>query len=816
MKKLHSIIYLILQGTIIIMLMSCVNDTNKTSRLLNFAPDDTSVIINSHSIENLSLAIEHNVLLIETSKYSKLKTLKQQLQILKHLKIDSKFLICLSKTNTDSISFTIITKAVGGLKTLDSVSSITSETFTSKKYTITKTTINGQTLFSRTIDSVFIGSNTLSIVEDASPKKTMDPNLEQIYNTLNKEKSVSVILDLRNNKIKPSFFKDDALNQKLFSNYMLLDVDISQDNLVCNGITKATDSTKSLINVFKNTLPQENGIGRIAPSDVDYALSFTYNNFKTFNTNLKKISEKDSLAISTVFDNSIEIGLLQLDTQQAVVLHSIDASMTQEALGSQDISDTFREIPISVYEKPDIFQRTLSPLIHFESASKYIVLDNFFVFSDSTDFLKSIISNYQNKTTLSESSSFKNLMADLSDASSIFIYNNASSLNAVLNSNFAEELNLKMDSYKASAIQFIYDTNFAHVNAAFKTFKSKGTANSISEDLDITLDEELLSVPQLVTNHTNNQKDIIVQGINNNLYLISNQGKIFWKKPLEGKILGNIEQMDMYKNGRMQFVFATAHRVYVIDRNGKDVGPFPLKFRDNITQPLSLFDYDNNKNYRLLVTQGSSLLIYDQTGNSVKGFDFKKDNSLISSQPKHFRIGKKDYIVFSQGNKLKILDRTGRTRILVKNDINFSKNGIFLYNNNFITTNDKGILIQVDQKGHLSSVNLNLSTEHSITSTSKTLVTLSENRLTIKSRSVDLDYGEYTAPQIFYINDKIYVTTTDLQAKKIYLFDSLGKLIANFPIYGNSSIAMDNIDKDNNLEVITKGDGNSIIVYEIN
>ena len=62
----------------------------------------------------------------------------------------------------------------------------------------------------------------------------------------------------------------------------------------------------------------------------------------------------------------------------------------------------------------------------------------------------------------------------------------------------------------------------------------------------------------------------------------------------------------------------------------------------------------------------------------------------------------------------------------------------------------------------------------------------------------------------------IYVTTTDLQAKKIYLFDSLGKPIANFPIYGNSAIALDNIDKDRNLEVVTKGEANSIIIYKIN
>ena len=445
-----------------------------------------------------------------------------------------------------------------------------------------------------------------------------------------------------------------------------------------------------------------------------------------------------------------------------------------------------------------------------------MVLDDFFVFSDSMDFLKSIISNFQNKTTLSESSYFKNMMTDLSDASSIFIYHNASSLNSTLNTNFSELLSLKLDAYKASAIQFIYDTDYAHVNAAFKTFKSKGTANSVSDEFDISFESTLLSEPQIVTNHTNNQKDIVVQDINNNLYLISNQGKVFWKKQLEGKVLGQIEQMDIYKNGRLQLVFATPHRVYVLDRNGKDVGPFPLRFNDEITQPLSLFDYDNNKNYRLLVTQGSSLLMYDRNGKSVNGFNFNKGSNKISSQPKHFRIGKKDFIVFPQGNTLKILDRTGKTRINVKDQIQFSKNGIYIYNDNFTTTNENGVLVQVNQKGQLSSLNLNLNNDHYITSTSKTLVTLTENRLNIKSRSVELDYGDYTAPQIFYINDKIYVTTTDLQAKKIYLFDSLGKPIANFPVYGNSAIALGNIDKDNNLEVITKGDDQSIIVYEIN
>ncbi len=815
LTTLRSIKHFLLSFAFINLIIGCESAIDQSSGLLSFVPDDMSILINGNSFENLALSIENNVLLNESLKYDKLKQLKQRLQLLKHFKVSGEYLICLSKTDHDSLNYTFITKVNEGLLSLDSIPDIKLETTTLKNH-ISKTTINGQTIYSKNIDSTFIGSNSLSLIENIGAKKTVNPDLKNIYKTSSEEKSLSVILNLKNGKVMPSFFKDSILNQKQLSNYLMLDFDISQDRLVGNGITKATDSTKSVINLFKNTAPQENSISKIAPGDVDYMLSFTYDNFKSFYKNLQNLRQKDSMISASIFDNSIEIGLIQLNQQQALILHSIDATLTQETLEPSETIDSFRDVPIYSFDKPDIFHQTFSPLIHFESASNYMVLDDFFVFSDSIDFLKSIISGFQNHTTLNESSGFKNIMLDMSDSSSMFIYNNASSLNTTLNSNFEEVLNLNIDAYRASAIQFIYDNNFAHVNTVFKTYKSRGVANSVTEDLDINLDAELISGPQLVTNHTNNQMDIAVQDINNNLYLISNQGKIFWKKQLEGRILGKIEQMDIYKNGRLQLVFATSHRVYVLDRNGRDVRPFPLKFNDEITQPLSLFDYDRNKNYRLLVTQGGSLLMYDRFGNLVRGFDYKKENDPISSQPRHFRIGNKDYIVFSQGSTLKILGRTGKMRVKVKDKINFSGNDIYLYNGNFTTSNDKGVLIQVNQNGAVSYSNLNLNNGHQMTTTARTLVTLSENRLNIKSRTVELDFGEYTPPQIFYINDKIYVTTTDLQAKKIYLFDSLGKPIANFPIYGNSSIDMANIDKDHPLEVVTKGDDNSIIIYEIN
>ncbi len=116
-------------------------------------------------------------------------------------------------------------------------------------------------------------------------------------------------------------------------------------------------------------------------------------------------------------------------------------------------------------------------------------------------------------------------------------------------------------------------------------------------------------------------------------------------------------------------------------------------------------DYDKNKNYRLLVTQGKTLTMYDASGQSVSGFNYKNNGSTISSQPKHFRVGSKAYIVFAAGDALKILNRQGNNRVAVPSKIRFSENAIYLYQNKFTTTNILGQLVQVDTKGQLNLKN---------------------------------------------------------------------------------------------------------------
>ncbi|WP_194765918.1 ribonuclease HII [Tamlana sp. I1] len=802
---------------LLILIFSCSETNTKRLELIDFAPKNTSVIIKTSSFDGVKSGIKNSDFLKRISKTSAYKQLDKKLNHLSVLNPSNEILICLSKDAQDSLQYTVVTKYDKALFETDSLPNYIEETLEYKKKTITKSSINNAVFYSTVIDSTFFASSSKANVEAVFEKTTIDSELKKIYHTTGNDKTCSVIIK-PNNPFLKSLFIQDSIPLNNFTKYIAVDVELHQNSLQFNGIARAKDSTKSLINVFKNTVPQENQMPHVTPSNSDGFLSFTFDNFKVIEKNLLQFQQKDTLVNeTTLFNDIIEVGVIYEADKRAIVLNSLDIIATNDALlGEQTKTDVYREIDLYSFSQPDLFQHTFSPLISFKKATNYCVLDHFFVFSDDKELLQNIISSYQNKTTLAEKEFFKNTKESLSDASSILQVNNAETLNTILNKNIEASEDIDFSNYNASAIQFIYDTNFAHVNGVIQKEKTKVYENSVSEELNIKIDNDLLNNPQFVKNHISKQKEIVVQDINNNLYLISNKGKILWKKQLQGPILGSIEQIDMYKNGRLQLAFATPNRVYVLDRNGNEVSPFALKFNDKITQPLAVFDYDNRKNYRLLVTQGNNVLMYDAKGKPVTGFTFKSANNAIICQPKHFRISGKDYITFKTINKLYILNRTGQVRVKTKEFNSYSTEPIYLFNDTFTTTTLSGDLISVDTKGGVSRRDLNLTEKHHFQTTSKTLVTQTENKLFIKNKTTDLDFGHYSKPGLFYINNKIYVTTTDLDAHKVYLFDSNSELLPNFPVYGNGPIQLEHIDKDKRLEFVTKGGSNSIILYQIN
>ncbi len=746
--------------------------------------------------------------IIKVNAFSDLKAISQKNIPFKEFKIED----LLSKAeflNTTkpiyfSISdnnYTFITEYSKSLLQVDSISDILSKKILDND--VIKTVNNKDTLYHRIINGFFFGSENYTLVDTI--KKKSNPQLKKLLTTIDSKAEASIIF--KNKSDNDLILKRNTLKNS--TEYEVLDLNMKGDDISYSGFVRNND-TLFRKNVFRNTIPQEFDLANIIPKDVESFTRIAFDDYLIFSENISKLNATEKDSTSDILNLSNEVSVIKTKFGEAITIGTLDENLLEEVV-SEELnanSEAFKDIPIFKFEKDSIFRDRFLPFFSLEKASLGFVYGNFAVFSNDKKTLQHIISQKVNNQTLATSEKFKDISMQLADESSYLIYKNGEGL--------YDFLNRPAKGYNANAVQYVYETNFAHINGILSKYKKRPSGNSITDDFTVSLTSEILMQPQTVKNHRNNSYEIVVQDVLNNLYLISNSGQILWKRKLEGGILGKVKQIDIYKNGRLQLAFATPNYVYIIDRNGKDVGPFPKKFNDNITKPLSVFDYDNRKNYRLLVTQNKSLIMYNTEAKRVNGFKYKKASNTISSQPKHFKIGSKDYIVFSQGEKLEVLNRQGKERITVKGNIEFSNNSIYLYQNKFTTLTNTGQLAQVDTDGHIKLKPFDLDTNSNINTTSKTLVAMSDNKLKIKSKILDLDFGNYTMPRIFYLYDKIYISTTDLDAKKVFIYDSQGKLLPNFPVFGTASIDLQNLDKKRGLELITQSDNKTIIVYKIN
>lgn len=170
--------------------------------------------------------------------------------------------------------------------------------------------------------------------------------------------------------------------------------------------------------------------------------------------------------------------------------------------------------------------------------------------------------------------------------------------------------------------------------------------------------------PDIVVNHTNGTREVLVQDTAHRIHLVSATGKELWTRDLDGPILGAVHQVDKFGNGKLQLLFNTAKTCYLIDRNGKDLGGFPFTFKSEAAVPLSVFDYDGKGEHRVLVpTKDLRLLNFNLDGKAVEGWVPPKLEAAAVDAVHHLRIRNRDHLVLVQENgRVLVLDRKGNER----------------------------------------------------------------------------------------------------------------------------------------------------------
>ena len=113
------------------------------------------------------------------------------------------------------------------------------------------------------------------------------------------------------------------------------------------------------------------------------------------------------------------------------------------------------------------------------------------------------------------------------------------------------------------------------------------------------------------------EKEIWVQDKNYALYALSKSGQRLWKKEFDSPILSKIHPIDLYENGRQQYLFNTVNHIFVVDEKGEPLNNFPIRLSAPATTSL------------LLTELGKQFMIFIPCENE-KIYGFQLDGSPLS------------------------------------------------------------------------------------------------------------------------------------------------------------------------------------------
>lgn len=621
------------------------------------------------------------------------------------------------------------------------------------------------------------------------------------------------------------FFPETDLFPYMGNSWFYFDFNTKKNPFTLDGVSFINDSIPDELSFLKGLKSKKLASSKYIPQNFDSYLALSISDYKTLEDNFKKYSRYKNTPLNQIkFDllsTVDEIAWLRYNSNQAVYLHLNNEENIPKGLFSNTGSKyNFRGISIKDQSLPEDFLSFLNSFGEPFNPSQVAKVDDFLIYTSKKAFLKQLIGAKLDGNTLHKDFNFKSLLEDLADNSSYLWVGNTSNLKNKWKKNSSKKMawdDIKLNKYPLIVTQGISENNFVQSRFTFQKDNPKQEKNSVINQYSFSLDAPLSRKPQWIKNHRNKTMDIVVQDLNNVMYLFSNTGTLFWKKQLTGQIVGEIRQVDLYKNRRLQMAFRTADRFMILDRNGKIVPPFDKKIPSEKPHHLAVFDYDLNRNYRFLLSHGKKIEMYDNRGKIVSGFKLKNLKKPLENPPRHIRFGNKDYIVLKDiEGQIQILNRQGKDRIQLKQSANSSSNDVFEYRNTFTTTTKDGNLLQIDTKGNLIQSLLGLRSGHRVDMTTKSLVTFSENKLVIKGIPVILPFGNYTSPKIHYINNIIYITITDLDSQKVYAFYSNGKPVGGFPVYGSSAVSLSNADNDKALEMVVQSEAEGMLIYQIN
>jgi hypothetical protein len=652
----------------------------------------------------------------------------------------------------------------------------------------------------------------------------------------------NLFLPLIGNRVKDQ--ENSFLFNSNFAGWAALDLTLKSKSLMLNGFSFASKDSKDFLSVFQGQAPQEIEITRVLSAKISNFFYYGFSDFNLFfeNYNAFRASEELSSELTNWIGNEAGGGYFRNFETSAQVpfifIKAADKSKANLAL-APDLSAVAEDYNgVEIRQMLNVHMFDFLP-VDFSSYGQNLycafISDYLFVtpFSENIKFLSD---EYGAGRTLEKSFQYQNFLENISSESNFcFISNTAQSLD-FLTDYLIEEWSEKVkensggvNKFENLAFQFSANDELFYTNF-FLSFNPEPKEES-PVIWELSLEDDIVKGPDYFKFGLNDQEIILAVDLSNSLYMISRTGRVLWKRNVPEKIISSFHSVVI--EGSNYLLFNTASGIYAIDKAGNIALNFPVEIKNKTSLPITLLDYDNNKDYRILVA-GDDKIIYNITldGKPVAGWSFLKTEEEISSAIKHIEISGKDYLITTDvSGKLYVLDRRGEHRIKLDERIPLNKNRSFFIekgsdlSQTFIISSDlEGKIYKTSLTGKTRSYKPeNFSSSHlpvkSLSNPLLPLVVADSNRIFVFDSSLKTRFSESFSSEVIsfapiILRGKVYFRILQLSEEKIFLLDEQGKLINNFPLKGAGEFHLRSFGNAEKLDVLA-GAGKNIYLYQL-
>ena len=716
--------------------------------------------------------------------------------------------------------------------------------------TIFEIKIKNKPYFLSEKENLVFGSSSKILVQDAIRQYEAKSNLisntafNKLMKTINSNAPANLyyqfnsLFDLKDIYTSQKQTKNDFLS--FFTDWAANDIFIKNNAFFASGLCYA-NANKHFLSTLKNQKPANPKICEIIPHNTSKFLQIGISNAKNFVEKKNSFLQKNNTFYEwkkkkkTLLENSSfemneflkyvdnEIGFFQIasknkDEKNQTYSFIKSKNISQSSIFLSELVDSENK---SVYNEYTIFTCKEDQLTSFlfgdifknSKTSFFVALENYLIFTSNTTSLEYLIDNLNSRNTLANTNHFKNFREQISSKSNLFYYTNPGksfdNLNDNLNKKWSNLFFMNEDSLqKFTAFAFQINVGSSLFLNNIILFYDKDFKEELKQEWFGKLDTAFAIKPQIIYNYITEKEQVFVQDKNNTIYLFSTSGEKLWEEKIQERILGEVSQIDFYKNKKLQILFNTKSKLYIFDRLGRIVEDFPKKLPSNATNGHAIFDYNNNRNYRVLIaTEDGELYNFDKKGHQVKGWNFKAQNSTITENTQHFVVDNKDYILYPAKNKnLSLLARNGKGRVSYNNIPEFNKQSLQVDKNGMLygITNE-GKLWRGKLDGNATEMPVdNLNANSKFLLHDNKFIYSSDKTIFVVDEKYDLLYSSElnnTIQEVTTFKDIIVVVTS----KEIYLWED-GEIMEGTPIETDGFSSVCDLDKDGKINIIISRD----------